>query len=205
MNENIWNSPDLSNTLKEIRERENKIERERKIKAEQERETIRQNNKLKKEENLKNGKVIILSDYVEFIFEGKSFFFCKDGFKMFQKELDNKFVIISVDNRGYLHRHLVNNESNEEMFHMDIHRMLMYEKVKELREKLNCLIEDIHVHHIGGGIPNNNKLSNLDVLHKDEHAKRHSTKDKNFSTWEELEEDRVKHKKQEHKKNFLKE
>lgn len=69
---------------------------------------------------------------------------------------------------------------------MRIHSWIKYKERIVLKEKLNCDIDDIHVHHINKA-KWDNRLNNLEVLQKDEHAKRHG-----FDTWRELQEDRKK-------------
>lgn len=63
-----------------------------------------------------------------------------------------------------------------------VHRYLKLDEVEELSKKMGFDIKDIHVHHIDKD-KQNNFLNNLEVLHKDDHAKRHG-----FDTWEEYQE-----------------
>ncbi|MDO8528266.1 MAG: hypothetical protein Q7S06_00010 [Nanoarchaeota archaeon] len=61
-----------------------------------------------------------------------------------------------------------------------IHTELKLIERKKLSEDLGCDLGDIHVHHIDLNQKNNRK-KNLEVLHKDNHAKRHG-----FPSWDAL-------------------
>ena len=72
-----------------------------------------------------------------------------------------------------------------------IHNHLKRKEVEELAKKLNCETKDIHVHHKSITNPDNkcdNRLENLEVLHKDHHAQRLG-----YPTWEKYQE-HLKHK-----------
>lgn len=214
MNEDIWNN---LGELKQMKIDYDQEEGERIMKAEREKEEttkkiMQEREKFLKEENERKErkkenlcKLITknFGDYTECVFDGKSFFFCQRGFEKFKKELDKKNFVISILD-GYLYRDYIDTEKNIKKFTesieenkdisnqkiniygRSIHRLIKIEEVEELSRKIGCSIEDIHVHHIDEE-PTNNRLSNLEVLHKDEHAKKHG-----FDTWEKLQEDRKK-------------
>ena len=78
---------------------------------------------------------------------------------------------LEIDKDGYL---------CEDGFHIHTNLRLIWIQRKELSEKLDCDIKDIHAHHIYENKQDNRK-KNLEVLHKDEHAKKHG-----FPTWDAL-------------------
>jgi len=98
------------------------------------------------------------------------FIFDQKGYRIFE-ELWNKGVLTPKDNYLYV-------KGSDWKDLIPVHRYLKIKEVEELSKKLDCLIQDIHVHHRNKD-PGNNRLSNLEVLHKDEHAKRHG-----FNDWE---------------------
>ena len=106
----------------------------------------------------------------------KLYIFDRKGYKIFQ-DLWSKGVL-TPNKGGYL---CVKDKEWNELIR--IHNHLKREEIEKLSKKLNCPTKDIHVHHKSGVYDKNgkydNRLNNLEVLHKDEHAKRHGKE-----TWE---------------------
>jgi len=107
------------------------------------------------------------------------YIFDKKGYALFEK-LWSKGCL-KPDKIGYL---CVKDEWGDLI---PVHNHLKREEVERLSKELNCSTQDIHVHHIDK-VKGNNSLNNLEVLHKDKHAKRHG-----FDTWEEYQEWRNSH------------
>jgi len=52
------------------------------------------------------------------------------------------------------------------------YRLLKKDEIEEMAEKIGCSKQDIHVHHRNRE-PKDNRMANLEVLHKDDHAIKH--------------------------------
>ena len=94
--------------------------------------------------------------------------------EMKPSELSKCFFNITED--GYLH-------FRYEFF--AVHRFLRMKEVKELAKLKKCPLWDIHVHHKNEK-KDDNRLRNLQALHKDDHAKEHG-----YNTWAEFQQSRV--------------
>jgi len=107
--------------------------------------------------------------------DGKRFYFDRDGLTIFENwwETDDELEIF-VDRNCYLM------SKNKNGYIQGFHRFLKNKEVEELAQELDCNINDIHVHHKNED-PSDNREKNLEVLHRDEHAKRHG-----FNTWKEF-------------------
>ena len=100
------------------------------------------------------------------------YIFDQEGYRNFEK-LWRKGVL-TINKNNYL---CVKDDWNDLI---PIHRHFKLEEVEKLSKQLKCEIKDIHVHHINKK-KEDNQLNNLEVLHKDEHAKRHGV-----NAWEQL-------------------
>lgn len=138
-----------------------------------------------KEQEAKIPKVKEYDDKIKYIFNGITFIFCKEGYNLFEEKFKNSYYTIFIDD-GYLAR-----QHNITLFTEHFHRWIMDEEVERLAEELVSSKKDIHVHHKSGVYDKNgkydNRLDNLEVLYKDNHAQRHG-----FDTWEEFQEWRTK-------------
>lgn len=103
----------------------------------------------------------------------KVYIFDQEGYKNFYTLWDKG--ILTPDKNGYL---CVKDKDWRNLIF--IHNYLKRAEVEKLAKELNCPTQDIHVHHKDKD-ERNNRLNNLEVLHKDVHANRHG-----FSTWEEF-------------------
>ena len=124
-------------------------------------------------------KVKIHKDYVEYPFRGKTFLFCNKGWKLFKDEFENDYYRIYVDNGEYLARLPNHGEAFPEFFH----RWLKRHEIRELINEKGYDSEDVQVHHKDGK-KENNKISNLQVLHIKEHQRIHfDGTDEEFEKW----------------------
>jgi len=126
-------------------------------------------------------KVKEFNDKVEYTFKGITFIFCKEGYRLFNEEFNDKYHHIII-NKGYLSRE---HNGHDYPYCLDIkefHRWFMRDEVKKLANELECSEKDIHVHHKNEK-KWDNTLNNLEILHKDNHAKKHG-----FDIWLNFEE-----------------
>jgi len=109
----------------------------------------------------------------------KVYIFDRKGYSLLN-ELWKDDRLLFPNKDGYL---CVKDEWNELI---PVHDYLKKQEREELAKKLNCPIKEVHVNHING--LGDNRLDKLEVLHKDEHARRH-----NFASWERMQEFIKKH------------
>lgn len=105
------------------------------------------------------------------------YYFDLVGFKVLRNFFKKDNFFINID--GYFCTYVIRDKKK---IIFPIHRFLMIPEIGKMAKKLNCDVEDIHVHHKNIRNPDNkydDRLSNLEVLHKDIHAQRHG-----YLTWE---------------------
>lgn len=143
--------------------------------------------KLQEEEDKK---IIVLKDEegIHYKFKGETFLFCEKSYKRFLDNFKGQNYLITINKEGYLSRKFIHITIELDAFKQQFHRWLKEKEIEEFANKFNLQNEkqNIHVHHIDEN-QNNNKLNNLEVLHKDKHAQKHG-----FNTWEELLENKKK-------------
>lgn len=111
-------------------------------------------------------------DGIWYFFKDKLFLFDEDSYRLFQKRFLEDYRLLLDGN------YLVGEKNN---FKIGFHRWLMFRDVEDLSKKIGCPMKDVHVHHKNKE-PKHNVESNLEVLYKDDHAKRHD-----YDTWSDLE------------------
>ena len=77
----------------------------------------------------------------------------------------NKKLFINSDGHLEFWKHSHNHRG-------DIHRILKHDEIMRLGKEIGCDTSDIHVHH-KNHTKLDNRMENLEVIHKDEHAQRH--------------------------------
>lgn len=135
-----------------------------------------------KDQESRKPKIKEYSDRIEYTFEGKTFTFCKEGYKLFEEDFcDEDSYKIIVDNNYLARENKINEGKNY------FHRWLMKDEVEDLKNKNKCSYEDIQVHH-KDSTTTNNKKDNLQPLTKKEHRKLHiknkfKGSDSEFEDW----------------------
>lgn len=107
--------------------------------------------------------------------KGRDYVFDKDTKVIYEKWWENDDDLVIITNKeGYLI------SKNKRGYNKGFHNFLMDKEIEELAEERGCSKADIHVHHINGN-PSDNRMKNLKVLYKDDHAREHG-----FDSWKDF-------------------
>ena len=113
---------------------------------------------------------------------GEKFLLCEEGLRMFERDFQNDDYYTIIIKDDYLAR-----EHDERGFIQFFHRWLMQEAVREFAEEQEIERNDIEVHHVDL-TTTNDKIKNLNPMHKDDHKKLHirlkfNGSDEDFEEW----------------------
>ena len=120
-------------------------------------------------------------DDVYVLFLEKLYIFDQKGYRIFEELWDKG--LLKPDKNNYL---CVKDNDWGDL--MSVHRYLKIKEIEELAKKLGVEEKEIHIHHKDKE-KENNRLTNLEVLYKDAHARKHG-----FDTWKEYQEWRKRNK-----------
>ena len=120
--------------------------------------------------------IIKVPDGITREIDGHKVYFDKDGYKIYENwwEVDDEYKV-SVDKKGYLVA-----QKGKSNYKIQFARYLKKDEIEDMAGEMGCSKRDIHVHH-KNSIKLDNREVNLEVLYKEEHAKRHG-----FNNWKEF-------------------